>query len=142
MQNQRLFNSFISSLDWKKDIVSGFVVFLVALPLCLGVSLASGAPLISGILSGVVGGLLVGALSGSHTSVSGPGPGLIAVIAAQLAILGDYPSFLVAVALAGILQIALGYFKAGMLASFVPTSVIKGLLAAIGIILVLKHIPI
>ncbi len=141
MQNQRPLNSFISTFDWKKDIVSGFVVFLVALPLCLGVSLASGAPLISGILSGVVGGLLVGALSGSHTSVSGPGPGLIAVIAAQLAILGDYSSFLVAVALAGLFQIALGYFKAGMLASFVPSSVIKGLLAAIGIILILKHIP-
>ncbi|PRP96250.1 SulP family inorganic anion transporter [Enhygromyxa salina] len=123
------------------DLLSGAVVFLVALPLCLGIALASGAPLISGIISGIVGGIVVGSLSGSHTSVSGPAAGLVAVVLAQIATLGSFEAFLLAVMIAGVLQLGLGLAKTGALASFVPNSVIKGLLAAIGVILILKQIP-
>ena len=124
-----------------RDLTAGLVVFLVALPLCLGVSLASGAPLFSGLLAGIVGGILVGLVSGSHTSVSGPAAGLTAVVAAQIVSLGSYQIFLLAVVFAGLIQIGLGLARAGFLASFFPSSVIKGLLAAIGIILILKQIP-
>jgi len=124
-----------------RDITSGLVVFLVALPLCLGVALASGAPLFSGVLAGIVGGILVGLVSGSHTSVSGPAAGLTAVVAAQIVSLGSFPAFLLAVVLAGLIQIGLGLARAGFIAAFFPTSVIKGLLAAIGVILILKQIP-
>jgi len=123
------------------DLSAGLVVFLVALPLCLGVALASNAPLFAGILSGIVGGIVVGILSRSHTSVSGPAAGLTAVVAAQIVALGSFESFLLAVALAGVLQIALGLLRAGAIADFVPGSVIKGLLAAIGLILILKQLP-
>ena len=123
------------------DVTSGLVVFLVALPLCLGVALASGAPLLSGVLSGIVGGILVGGLSGSHTSVSGPAAGMTAIVAAQIAILGSFPAFLLSVVLAGMIQIGLGFAQAGFIAAFIPSSVIKGLLAAIGVILILKQIP-
>jgi carbonic anhydrase/SulP family sulfate permease len=116
-------------------------VFLVALPLCLGVALASGAPLFSGLLAGIVGGILVGMLSGSHTSVSGPAAGLTAVVAAQIVSLGSFRAFLLAVVIAGVIQIALGVARAGFIAAFFPSSVIKGLLAAIGVLLVLKQIP-
>jgi MFS superfamily sulfate permease-like transporter/carbonic anhydrase len=112
-----------------RDLMAGLVVFLVALPLCLGVALASNAPLFSGILAGIVGGLLVGLISGSQTSVSGPAAGLTAVVAAQIASLGSFQAFLVAVVLAGVI------------AAFFPSNVIKGLLAAIGVILILKQIP-
>ncbi|MBM3867973.1 MAG: sulfate transporter [Verrucomicrobia bacterium] len=124
-----------------KDLAAGLVVFLVALPLCLGIALASGAPMVAGIVSGVVGGLLVSWLSGSHTSVSGPAAGLVAVVLAQVAVLGSYEAFLVAVILAGAIQVLLGALRAGFIAAFFPSSVIKGLLAAIGLILVLKQIP-
>lgn len=124
-----------------RDLMSGLVVFLVALPLCLGVALASNAPLFSGILAGIVGGLLVGLISGSHTSVSGPAAGLTAVVAAQIATLGSFQAFLVAVVLAGAIQIVLGICRAGFIAAFFPSNVIKGLLAAIGVILILKQIP-
>ncbi|MCP5557256.1 MAG: bifunctional SulP family inorganic anion transporter/carbonic anhydrase [Verrucomicrobiaceae bacterium] len=124
-----------------QDFLSGLVVFLVALPLCLGIALASGAPLFSGIVSGVIGGILVGALSGSSTSVSGPAAGLTAVVAAQISTLGSFEAFLTVVVLAGIIQIFLGIFRAGFIAAFFPNSVIKGLLAAIGVILILKQIP-
>lgn len=117
------------------------VVFLVALPLCLGIALASGAPLFAGIVAGVVGGIIVGALSGSHTSVSGPAAGLTAVVLAQITALGTYETFLLAVAIAGVMQMGLGLARAGALSAFVPSSVIKGLLAAIGVILILKQIP-
>lgn len=120
---------------------AGVVVFLVALPLCLGVALASGAPLFSGILSGIVGGIVVGLLSGSHTSVSGPAAGLTAVVAGQIASLGSFDAFLLAVVVAGLIQIVFGLARAGFLASFFPGSVIKGLLAAIGLIIILKQIP-
>ncbi len=123
------------------DLTSGLVVFLVALPLCLGVALASGAPLFSGLVAGIVGGLVVGSLSGSHTSVSGPAAGLTAVVAAQIAALGSFEAFLGAVVLAGVLQIAAGLARGGSIADYFPSSVIRGLLAAIGVILILKQIP-
>ncbi|MCH5377585.1 MAG: sulfate transporter, partial [Planctomycetes bacterium] len=123
------------------DLSAGLVVFLVALPLCLGVALASNAPLFSGLLAGIVGGILVGSISRSHTSVSGPAAGLTAVVAAQIAALGSFQAFLLAVLLAGMLQIGLGVIRAGSIADFVPSSVIKGLLAAIGLILILKQLP-
>ncbi|MFT5525585.1 MAG: carbonic anhydrase, partial [Pirellulaceae bacterium] len=125
----------------QKDLTAGLVVFLVALPLCLGIALASGAPLFSGLLAGIIGGLVVGVFSGSHTSVSGPAAGLTAIVATQLAILGSFEAFLFAVVIAGVLQIVLGFAKAGELSAFFPSSVIKGLLAAIGVILILKQIP-
>ncbi len=133
-----------------RDLVSGLVVFVVALPLCLGVALASRAeglddsrnvPLFAGLIAGVVGGVLVGVLSGSHTSVSGPAAGLTAVVAAQVLHLGSFQTFLLAVFLAGVIQIVLGILKAGFLARYVPSAVINGLLAAIGVILILKQIP-
>jgi len=123
------------------DIKAGLVVFLVALPLCLGVAMASKADPFAGLIAGVVGGLVVAVLSGSHTSVSGPAAGLTAIVAAQLVILKEYPIFLLAVVLAGMIQIVLGLARAGFLAAFIPSSVIQGLLAAIGVILVLKQIP-
>ena len=124
-----------------KDIPAGLVVFLVALPLCLGISLASNAPLAAGIIAGIVGGLVVGALSGSSTSVTGPAAGLTAVVATQIADLGSFQAFLVAVIVAGALQIVFGLLKGGFLSSFFPSSVVKGLLAAIGIIIILKQLP-
>jgi carbonic anhydrase/SulP family sulfate permease len=124
-----------------RDYTAGLVVFLVALPLCLGVALASNAPLYSGLVAGIVGGILVGVLSGSHTSVSGPAAGLTAVVASQIAMLGSFEAFLPVVILAGVIQIALGLARCGFIAAFFPSSVIKGLLAAIGVILILKQIP-
>lgn len=123
-----------------RDFTSGVVVFFVALPLCLGVALASNAPLQSGLIAGIVGGILVGFLSGSHTSVSGPAAGLTAIVSVQIALLG-FPAFLLAVVIAGLIQIGLGIARAGFIAAFFPSSVIKGLLAAIGVILILKQIP-
>ncbi len=123
------------------DIKSGLVVFFVALPLCLGIALASGAPLMSGIVAGIVGGIVVGLFSGSHTSVSGPAAGLSAVVATEILSLGSFSAFLTAVILGGLIQIGLGLAKAGFIAAFFPSSVIKGLLAAIGIILIVKQIP-
>jgi len=124
-----------------RDLTAGLVVFLVALPLCLGVALASDAPLFSGLVAGIVGGILVGILSGSHSSVSGPAAGLTAVVAAQIVSLGSFPTFLFAVVIAGVIQIVMGLARTGFLAAFFPSSVIKGLLAAIGIILILKQTP-
>ncbi|MCA9088752.1 MAG: bifunctional SulP family inorganic anion transporter/carbonic anhydrase [Planctomycetaceae bacterium] len=122
------------------DIAAGLVVFLVALPLCLGIAVASDAPPISGVLAGIIGGLVVGLLSRSHTSVSGPAAGLTAVVAAEIANLG-FEGFLLAVLFAGAIQVGLGLAHAGLLSAFVPASVIKGLLAAIGVILILKQVP-
>lgn len=124
-----------------KDLPAGLVVFLVALPLCLGVALASNAPLFSGILAGIVGGIVVGALSGSQTSVAGPAAGLTAIVASQIAVLGSFQAVLLATVLAGVMQIGLGVARAGFIAAFFPSSVIKGLLAAIGLILILKQVP-
>ena len=123
------------------DIPASIVVFLVALPLCLGVALASGAPLISGIVSGIVGGIVIGFLSGSQLSVSGPAAGLTAIVASALTELPSFEVFLLSVIIAGILQIILGYLKAGLIGDFIPNAVIKGMLAAIGLILILKQLP-
>ncbi|WP_164101371.1 bifunctional SulP family inorganic anion transporter/carbonic anhydrase [Candidatus Laterigemmans baculatus] len=131
----------ISLSTLPRDLIAGLVVFLVALPLCLGVALASNAPLFSGLIAGIVGGIVVGIFSGSHTSVSGPAAGLTAIVAAQIAALGSFEAFLLAVVIGGALQVALGIAKAGALSAFFPLSVIKGLLAAIGVILILKQIP-
>ncbi len=125
----------------QSDLNAGLVVFLVALPLCLGVALASGAPLFSGIVAGIVGGVVVGLLSGSQSSVSGPAAGLTAIVASQIQSLGSFETFLLAVMFAGVIQVVLGAMKAGALSAFFPSSVIKGLLAAIGVILILKQIP-
>jgi carbonic anhydrase/SulP family sulfate permease len=124
-----------------KDLIAGLVVFLVAIPLCLGIALASNAPLVSGLVTGIFGGVLVGFLSGSHTSVSGPAAGLTAVVSYQIAKLGSFEFFLVAVLIGGVIQILLGVLKVGAIAAFFPNNIIKGLLAAIGIILILKQIP-
>ncbi|UQA61309.1 SulP family inorganic anion transporter [Polyangium aurulentum] len=123
------------------DAAAGLVVFLVAVPLCLGIALASGAPLLSGLISGIVGGVLVGLLSGSEVSVSGPAVGLTVIVAGAIQNLGSYGAFLAAVVVAGCLQVTFGFLRLGVLADYVPTSVIKGMLAAIGIVLVLKQIP-
>lgn len=132
-------DNFINNL--KYDIPAGLVVFLVALPLCLGIALASGAPLFAGIISGIVGGIVVGALSGSSLSVSGPAAGLTVIVLNAIDVLETYEVFLAAVVLAGIIQLALGFLKAGIIGHFFPVSVIKGMLAAIGLILILKQIP-
>lgn len=125
----------------RDDLIAGLVVFLVALPLCLGVALASNAPLAAGLIAGILGGIVVGFISGSNTSVSGPAAGLTAVIAAQIGHLGTFEALLTAIMIAGIIQIILSICQLGFIAAFFPSSVIKGLLCAIGIILILKQIP-
>ncbi len=124
-----------------KDVLSSIIVFLVALPLCLGIAQASDAEPIAGLISGIVGGIVIGIISKSHTSVSGPAAGLTAIVAAQIANLKTYEAFLLAVVLAGVIQIVFGLLKAGALSAFFPSAVIKGLLAAIGVILMLKQLP-
>lgn len=123
------------------DIKAGVVVFLVALPLCLGIAMACGVPLFSGIIAGVVGGILVTIFSGSKYSVSGPAAGLTAIVLASVAQLGSYQAFLAAVVFAGVFQIILGILKAGTIGNYIPNAVIKGMLAGIGIILIIKQIP-
>ena len=125
----------------KSDFASGLVVFLVALPLCLGIAMASGAPLFSGIISGIVGGIIVGYLSKSHLSVSGPAAGLTAIILTAITDLGAFDIFLTAVFIAGIIQLLLGFIKAGSISNYFPTNVIEGMLAGIGIIIILKQLP-
>lgn len=123
------------------DLPAGVVVFLVALPLCLGVALASGAPLFSGIIAGIAGGIVVGSISGSQLSVSGPAAGLTTIVLASITKMGSFEAFLVTVVLAGAIQFILGIFKAGSIGNYFPSAVIKGMLSAIGIILILKQIP-
>jgi MFS superfamily sulfate permease-like transporter len=123
------------------DVMAGVVTFLVALPLCLGIALASGAPLLSGLVTGVVAGLVVGWMSGAQLMVSGPAAGFIAVVATQIKALGSFEALLVAVVIAGLMQIGMGLAQVGFFRSFVPTSVVRGLLSAIGVILILKQIP-
>jgi MFS superfamily sulfate permease-like transporter len=126
----------------KSDLPAGIVVFLVAVPLCLGIALASGAPLFAGIIAGIVGGIVVGFASGSPLGVSGPAAGLAVIVLTSIATLGgSYQAFLTAVVLAGIIQLALGYAKAGFIAYFFPSSVIKGMLTGIGLLIILKQIP-
>ncbi|MDX2045996.1 MAG: SulP family inorganic anion transporter [Chitinophagaceae bacterium] len=125
----------------RPDLPAGLVVFLIALPLCLGISLASGAPFFSGIISGIVGGIVIGILSNSALSVSGPAAGLAALVLGAITAIGDYRIFLCAVLLAGILQIFLGLAKLGGIANYIPGSVIKGMLTSIGILIIAKQIP-
>jgi MFS superfamily sulfate permease-like transporter len=125
----------------KSDFASGLVVFLVALPLCLGIALASGAPPLSGIIAGIVGGIVVGFLSNSHISVSGPAAGLTAIVAAAIISFGSFEMFLTAVLIAGAIQLALGFLKAGAISNYIPNNVIEGMLAGIGVIIILKEIP-
>lgn len=125
----------------RHDLPAGLSVFLVALPLCLGIALASGAPLYGGLLSGIIGGLVVSLISGSQLAVSGPAAGLTTVVAASIISLGDYKMFLLAVVVAGSFQLLLGVLKFGGIANYFPSSVIKGMLAAIGVMLVIKQIP-
>lgn len=126
----------------KRDIPASIVVFFVALPLCLGIALASGAPLFSGLISGIVGGIVVGLISKSQVGVSGPAAGLAVIVLSAIASLGKFEYFLVAVVLAGIFQIILGVLKAGVIGYFFPNSVIKGMLAGIGLIIIIKQFPI
>jgi carbonic anhydrase len=123
------------------DLIAAFVVFLVAIPLCLGIAIASGTPLFSGILSGIIGGLVVGTLSGSAVSISGPAAGMVAVVVTAIAQLGDFNTFLLALILAGMLQIIMGCLRAGFIADYIPSNVIQGLLCAIGILLIVKQLP-
>ncbi|WP_281310454.1 SulP family inorganic anion transporter [Flavobacterium flavigenum] len=125
----------------KSDFASGLVVFLVALPLCLGIAMASGAPLFSGIIAGVIGGIVVGYLSQSHISVSGPAAGLTAIVLTAITDFGAFDVFLLSVFIAGVIQLALGFLKAGSISNYFPTNVIEGMLAGIGIIIILKQIP-
>lgn len=125
----------------KSDFASGLVVFLVALPLCLGIAMASGAPLFSGIIAGVVGGIVVGFLSKSHLSVSGPAAGLTAIILTGVSDLGAFNLVLTAVIIAGAIQLLLGFIKAGSISNYFPTNVIEGMLAGIGVIIILKQLP-
>lgn len=125
----------------KADAPAGLVVFLVAVPLCLGIALASGAPLFSGIIAGMVGGIIVTTFSGSSLGVSGPAAGLAVIVLAAIEDLGSFEIFLVAVVIAGVIQIVLGILRAGIIGYYFPTSVIKGMLSAIGIIIFLKQIP-
>ena len=125
----------------KADFPSGLVVFLVALPLCLGIALASGAPPLSGIISGIIGGIVVGWLSKSHVSVSGPAAGLTAIVLTAITALGSFETFLLAVFLAGLFQLILGFLKAGSISNYFPSNVIEGMLAGIGVIIILKQLP-
>jgi MFS superfamily sulfate permease-like transporter len=136
---QNNFNELKDSL--KADVPASIVVFLVALPLCLGIALASGAPLLSGLIAGVIGGVVVGILSGSNLGVSGPAAGLAAIVAAAITELGSFEVFLVAVVLAGLIQILFGILRFGIIGYFFPNSVILGMLSGIGIIIILKQIP-
>ncbi len=144
--NESLFPNFnlqkyLSAKNLKHDVPSSIVVFLVALPLCLGIALASGAPLFSGLLAGIIGGLVVGGFSGSQLSATGPAAGLTVIVLNAITTLGAFDSFLLAIVIAGILQIILGIAKAGTIGNYFPSSVIEGMLAAIGIILILKQLP-
>ncbi len=140
MQKTGPLTIFSEAKNWKTDIPSGLVVFLVAIPLCLGIALASGGSAMSGIIAGIVGGLIVTLFSNSHLGVSGPAAGLVAIVAPAIVQLG-FQNFLLAVVLAGVIQFVLGVLKAGTIGYYFPTSVIKGMLAAIGLIIILKQIP-
>jgi len=131
----------LKEMSFRKDFLASIVVFLVAIPLCLGIALASGAPLVSGIITGAIGGIVVGVLSASRVSVSGPAAGMVAVVLAAIHQLGGFDTFLLALIFAGILQLLAGALRAGFIANYVPATVVKGLLAAIGILIMIKQLP-
>ncbi len=133
--------NFLSFRNLKSDLPSGLVVFLVALPLCLGISLASGAPFFSGLISGIIGGVVIGSLSGSKLSVSGPAAGLAALVLASITNIGAFDLFLCSVVIAGILQVIMSLARLGGIANYFPSSVIKGMLTSIGILIIAKQIP-
>ena len=135
MESKNLFKEF------KSDLPASIVVFFVAVPLCLGIALASGAPLFSGIIAGIVGGIVVGVASGSSLGVSGPAAGLAVIVLTAIGALGSFQVFLLAVVIAGFIQLALGFAKAGFVAYFFPSAVIKGMLTGIGLLIILKQIP-
>lgn len=124
-----------------QDFPASIVVFLVALPLCLGIALASGAPLFSGVIAGIIGGVIVAWASGSHLSVSGPAAGLTVIVFNAIETLGSFSAFLLSLVIAGVFQLVLGFLKAGLIGAFFPAAVIKGMLAAIGLILIIKQVP-
>ena len=126
----------------KHDLPASIVVFFVALPLCLGIALASGAPLFSGLIAGIIGGIIVGALSSSQVGVSGPAAGLAAIVLTAIGSLGGFENFLLAVVLGGIIQLLFGVLRAGIIGYYFPSSVIKGMLTGIGIIIIIKQIPV
>jgi MFS superfamily sulfate permease-like transporter len=126
---------------WRKDLPASLVVFFVALPLCLGVALASGAPIFSGLIAGLIGGIVVGFISKSHIGVSGPAAGLVVIVLNAITALGSFELFLTAVVLAGIIQILLGILRAGVIGYYFPSAVIKGMLSAIGIMIFIQQIP-
>ncbi len=123
------------------DLTAGVSVYLASLPLCLGIALASGAPSLAGLIAGIVGGILVGLFSGSEVSVSGPAAGLAVIVLDSIRTIGSYDAFLVAVVLAGLIQVVMGLLKAGRFSSFFPNSVIRGMLVGIGLVIILKQIP-
>lgn len=135
MNNSNIFQNL------KADIPASIVVFFVAIPLCLGIALASGAPLFSGLISGIIGGIVVGAISGSQVGVSGPAAGLAAIVLTAIGTLGGFENFLLAVVIGGVIQLVFGILKAGIIGYYFPSSVIKGMLTGIGIIIILKQIP-
>src|SRR6187455_744769 len=130
----------LNKQNFRNDFLAGMVVFLVALPLCLGIAVASGASPFAGIITGIIGGIVVGVLSSSNVSVSGPAAGLIAIVLAAITNLG-YETFLVSVMIAGAIQLSLGIAKAGGISSYFPSGVIEGMLTAIGIIIIKKELP-
>lgn len=125
----------------KSDLPASIIVFFVALPLCLGIALASGAPLFSGIIAGIIGGVVVGAASGSPLGVSGPAAGLAVIVAGAITTLGSWQAFLTSVVVAGVFQLILGFARAGAIAYFFPSSVIKGMLSGIGLLIIIKQVP-
>jgi MFS superfamily sulfate permease-like transporter len=141
LRSQCIFMQTKSTSSLMKDISAGMVVFLVALPLCLGIALASGAPLFSGIVAGVIGGIIVSLISGSELSVSGPAAGLVVIVANGIIQSGSFAFFASAVFLCGVFQILFGIFRGGAIGEFVPSSVIRGMLSAIGILIIIKQVP-
>ncbi|MGN6476085.1 MAG: SulP family inorganic anion transporter, partial [Flavipsychrobacter sp.] len=125
----------------KNDFIAGLIVFLIALPLCLGIALASGAPLFSGIVAGIIGGIVIGSLSRSSLSVTGPAAGLTAIVLVAIGDLGAFDIFLCSVIVAGAVQLLLGFLKAGSIANYFPGSVIEGMLAGIGMTIIIKQLP-
>ena len=132
-------NNFLQNL--KADFPASVVVFFVAIPLCLGIALASGAPLFSGLIAGIIGGIVVGIISGSQIGVSGPAAGLAAIVLTAIGSLGGFENFLVAVVLGGVIQLVFGIARAGVIGYYFPSSVIKGMLTGIGLIIIIKQVP-
>jgi MFS superfamily sulfate permease-like transporter len=133
--------SILSPKHFKKDALAGLIVFLIALPLCLGIAQACHAPLFSGVVAGIVGGIVIGFLSASNLSVSGPAAGLTAIVLVAITELGAFEIFLCSVVIAGVLQVAIGYLKGGAIANYIPSSVLEGMLAGIGLTIIIKQLP-